>query len=273
MDIHVFFISDHTADNIASHSHKFFQLIYCKSGKGIITLSGKAYTTEMGNVYFAAPGVSHSIENIDALELIELKFYAYGKFSDRLKQLPPAFSIAEDSFVTELLLRNVKEGFTKKELFNSAVDAGMLSFFMNLSGNLLKRIEKHSAAASNYVYLDAEETEARDIDIMILKLRDYIEKHFAEEITLDDLANEVHFNKSYFVKRFKMFCEMSPMKYVNNVRLEKAEKLLVSSNASVRDIAEKTGFNSIHYFSRKFKQRYGAAPSEYRMQQKRKHKD
>ncbi|MBQ2741308.1 MAG: helix-turn-helix transcriptional regulator [Oscillospiraceae bacterium] len=272
MDIHVFFIADHTADNVVAHAHKFFQFMYCKSGKGIITLSGKAYATERGNVYLAAPGVSHSIETIERLELIEFKFYAYGKFADRLKELPAVFSISENPFVTELLFRNVKEGFAKKEFFNSAVDAGMLSFFMNLSGNLLKRIEKHSAPASNYVHLDAEEKQTRDIDIIILKLRDYIEKHFAEKITLDDLANEVHFNKTYFVKRFQVFWGMPPMKYVNNVRLEKVEKLLVSSDDSIKDIAEKTGFSSIHYLSRKFKERYGVAPSEYRTQQKKRSK-
>jgi len=159
MDIHVFFLSDHPADNVASHSHKFFQLIYCKSGNGIISLSGKAYATEKGNIYFAAPGVMHSIENIDGLEIVEFKFYAYGKFADRLKELPPVFSIAEDSFVTALLLRNVREGFAKKELFNSAVDSGMLSFFMNLPGNLLNRAEKHPAPTSNFIHLDAEKKE------------------------------------------------------------------------------------------------------------------
>ena len=268
MDIHVFFVSDHIADDITVHVHNFFQLIYCKSGKGILTLSKKEYEAKSGNVYLAAPGVPHSIKNNDRLELIEFKFYTYGKFTDRIAMLPPVFSISEDPFITELLFRTVETAFEKGAFCNSAVDSGVLSFFVSLCGNFSETRDKQHKRVSNYVYLDVAEEETRDADIMILKLRDYIEKHFAEKIMLDDLAKKVHFNKTYFVKRFESFFGMPPMKYVNNVRLEKAEKLLAFSDTPIKTIAERTGFGSIHYLSRKFKQKYGVSPSGYRAQQK-----
>lgn len=271
MDIHVFFISDHIAVDIAAHTHKFFQMIYCKSGEGVITLSEKRYVTEPGNIYFAAPGVLHSIENTDSLDIIELKFYAYGQMRNELEKMPDVFSIAADSLGKELLLRSVEEGFAKRKMYNSAVDAGITVFFMNLGERVLDRAGTRPARTSGYVYLDAEEEETDDMDVIIFRLRDYIEKHFDEEITLDDLVNEAHFNKTYFVKRFKDFWEIPPMKYVNNVRLRKADELLLNTDRSVMEIAKQTGFGSIHYFSRKFKEKYGVAPSEYRAQRKKKH--
>ncbi|MBQ2742932.1 MAG: helix-turn-helix transcriptional regulator [Oscillospiraceae bacterium] len=274
MDIHVFWISDHIVDKAlppVQHTHKFFQMIYCKAGKGIITLSGKEYAMEMGKVYLAAPGVSHGFESTDSLEVIEFKFYAYGNFADKLKSLPHVFLIAGDSFMTKLLLKTVEEGFVKDEFCNCAVDAGLVFFFVRACENLIGKRRIPQTRLVSYIHLDAEEEETRDIDIIILKLRDYIEKHSDKEITLDELAGEAHFSKTYFVKRFREFWGMSPMKYVNNVRLEKAQSILTATDSSVLEIAIQTGFNSIHYFSRKFKEKYGVAPSEYRMQQKGKH--
>ncbi len=274
MDIHVFWLSDHVVDKAlppTQHTHKFFQMIYCKAGKGIIGLSEKEYVAEPGCVYIAAPGVSHSIESTGLLDIVEFKFYAYGSFSEKLKCFSPVFSIADDFFMQELLLRIVEEGFFKGEFCNSSVDAGLGFFFVNAFEKLAVRNPSAFRTAS-YIHLDAEEEETRDIDIIILKLRDYIEKHSGGEITLDELAAEAHFTKTYFVKRFREFWGMSPMKYVNNVRLRKARMLLAETERSLSEIAAKTGFNSLHYFSRRFKEKYGVAPSEYRAQQQ-KHRD
>ena len=61
----------------------------------------------------------------------------------------------------------------------------------------------------------------------------------------------------------------TPIKYINNLRMKKAKELLANSDMSISEISELVGFQSIHYFSRNFKEREGCAPLAYR----RKHQD
>jgi AraC-like DNA-binding protein len=98
---------------------------------------------------------------------------------------------------------------------------------------------------------------------MILNLERYIKDNLDREITLTELADKVGFNKTYFVKRFKILWGMPPMQFVNNQRLEIARRLLTTTDMSVSEIAEITGFRTLHYFSRAFKHNTGISPSEY----------
>ena len=102
----------------------------------------------------------------------------------------------------------------------------------------------------------------RDTDFLIVL--DYIEKHLAEDITLEDLSEIAHFEKAYLITKFKEIWGLSPMKYVNALRIERAKQLLSTTEKSITDIAYETGFGSIHYFTRYFKDSTGITPSEYR---------
>lgn len=268
MDLHVFFVSDHIATHIPRHTHNFFQLMYCKSGSGCITTGGKAFRTEAGNVYFAKPDSVHAIENFDSLDLLELKFYAYGDFSKKLKNLPDVFSIVDNIEAQTFLSRTVSEGLSKKPEYNGAADSCLSLFFISV----LRRFLPPVPVSQNRMcaMLDTTKSARDDIDIMMLNLDSFIESHIAQEITLDMLADEVHFNKTYFIKRFKSIWGVSPMKYVNNIRLERARKKLLFSSQSISSIALETGFHSAHYFSRKFKECYGTAPQNYKSQHKKK---
>ena len=98
---------------------------------------------------------------------------------------------------------------------------------------------------------------------MILNLERYIKDNLDREITLTELADKVGFNKTYFVKRFKILWCMPPMQFVNNQRLEIARRMLTTTDMSVSEIAEATGFRTLHYFSRAFKRNTGISPTEY----------
>lgn len=267
MSIHIFFVSDHIATKIPAHTHEFFQLIYCKSGKGYITIGDSAHKTITGTVYLAKPGVIHAIDNFEGLDLLEMKFFAHGTFAEKLKSLPDIFSISENPVATELLASTIREGLMKKEYFNESSDATGMLFFIEVIRYL--NPSSKPAGMRTFATLDTVKEAREDIDIMILNLRSFIEKNLAGAITLDTLAEQVHFNKTYFVKRFKSLWGVSPMKYVGNIRLEHARELLIFSHLSISDIALRTGFNTAHYFSRKFKEQYGISPQSYRAQYKK----
>lgn len=267
MDLHVFFVSDHPATYIPRHTHNFFQLMYCKSGSGCITTEGKSFQAVAGNVYLAKPDSVHAIENFDSLKLLELKFYAYGNTAEKLKNLPEVFSISDNDEAYAFLSRTVSEGLAKQPEYNGAADSCLSLFFISV----LRQFSDPVPLLQNQIsaMLDTTKSARDDIDIMMLNLNSFIENHITQEITLDMLADETHFNKTYFVKRFKDIWGVSPMKYVNNMRLVRAREKLLFSSQSISEIALGTGFHSAHYFSRKFKEYYGTAPQNYKNQHKK----
>ncbi|WP_379211152.1 helix-turn-helix transcriptional regulator [Paenibacillus sp. GCM10012303] len=71
-------------------------------------------------------------------------------------------------------------------------------------------------------------------------------------------------NPSYLVRAFKNEAGVTPMHYLNKLRLSAAVSYLANTEMGIQQIAESTGFNSLHYFSRLFKQKFGCSPSQWR---------
>ncbi len=92
----------------------------------------------------------------------------------------------------------------------------------------------------------------------------YIDGHYGSEITLGELSETVHLTPEYFCRLFKQATNLSPVEYINRVRIFKAEQLLLSTDATVTDIAFKVGFSQASYFNRIFHRYRGMTPSEYR---------
>lgn len=92
----------------------------------------------------------------------------------------------------------------------------------------------------------------------------YIQDHYAEtDITNDKLAALTGISTVYFRRLFNEAYRVSPMKYIHNIRIDKAKKLLLSDYHSISFIAESVGFSSVYSFSRAFKNATGVSPSEY----------
>ena len=91
-----------------------------------------------------------------------------------------------------------------------------------------------------------------------------IQAKYMTGITVSEIAKMLNLERSYFSTVFKNSVGISPQKYINNFRLEKAADLLLSSDLSVTDIAYSTGYSGVINFSRMFKRRFGQSPSEYR---------
>ena len=99
---------------------------------------------------------------------------------------------------------------------------------------------------------------------VIRKAMKYIGEHFPEPITLDDVANYVHLNPSYFSSMFKQACGSSFKEYLNMVRIEESKRLLSNTDYSLISIAISTGFEDQSYFSKVFKKHTGITPRQYR---------
>lgn len=96
----------------------------------------------------------------------------------------------------------------------------------------------------------------------------YINDHYDEDITVTDIAERFFVSESYLSRFFKEKSGKSVMKYVNDVRIERAKTYLLRTSMSVGEIANCVGFDDINYFSRKFRLTSGMTPSEYRKKKK-----
>lgn len=92
----------------------------------------------------------------------------------------------------------------------------------------------------------------------------YIHLHYAEELTLADLAREAHLSTSYFSTLFKKKSGYGFREYLSKVRIDRARELLEKTGMGVTEIAEATGFDTQSYFSRVFHAHTGLSPSAYR---------
>ena len=99
---------------------------------------------------------------------------------------------------------------------------------------------------------------------LIVRIDQYIEQHYAEDLTLSLLADEMHYSPSYISRFYKAGTGTNLMTHLYNVRIQKARELLSGSNGKVSDIAAKTGFCSTKYFNRVFKKLTGVSPVQYR---------
>ncbi|HHV09572.1 MAG TPA: response regulator [Clostridiales bacterium] len=100
----------------------------------------------------------------------------------------------------------------------------------------------------------------------ILCCIDYIESHYMQEISLNDLANHVHLNPEYLSRHFKKQTGSNFSSYLTSYRLSKAAILIKDTNEKISEISLQVGFNNFAYFSKCFKDIYGCSPMEWRNQ-------
>ncbi len=98
----------------------------------------------------------------------------------------------------------------------------------------------------------------------VLPIKEYLDKHYAEKISLDDLASRFYISKFYLTHVFKEQFGVSVTQYLLNVRITHAKQLLRFSDKSVEEIGLAVGIGPLHYFSRVFKEVEGVSPSVYR---------
>ena len=96
------------------------------------------------------------------------------------------------------------------------------------------------------------------------KACEYISEHFGEQITLDDIAKEMHLAPTYFSTLFSKTLGVTFISYLSSVRMNYAKQLLVYSDKSVTRICFECGFSSLSHFLREFKKQNGITPTEFR---------
>ena len=241
--------------------HDFYELVYVEKGLYHVLLDGDAYIVDPGSLIFFAPNTFHSGDGItksDATVDI-LSFESDSPlmhcFDNRIFSLSDAerarlmelFSLAHRSFSP------CKNGITVKG------DADAVE---------LQRLKKGLELLLLELYDGGERKPAPSGSKQYRKARfrtvsEYLKAHVGDPLTVDGIASACSVSVSGLKELCREFCGCGPIDYLISLRILAAKALIRESGMNFTEIAEKTGFASLHYFSRTFKARTGMTPSEY----------
>lgn len=132
--------------------------------------------------------------------------------------------------------------------------------FMKILYELSLDTEARMLASSSFAKTDAFDNGSRRIH----KVKQYIQKHYAEDISLEDMAALVAMSPSAFSRFFKLRTRRSFVDYLIDIRLGNAARLLVDTTTSISEICYACGFNNLSNFNRTFKSRRAYTPRDFR---------
>ncbi|MGN4126983.1 ABC transporter substrate-binding protein [Lysinibacillus sphaericus] len=119
-----------------------------------------------------------------------------------------------------------------------------------------------------FTYSVLEQLHIQGVEVKQPELADqvivYIQEHYAESIMLESLAENLNYSVPHLSSLFKKKTGYSPIEYLILTRIEKAEMMLIETDATVREIAESVGYKDSYYFSRLFKKYKDVSPAKYR---------
>ncbi|WP_373232319.1 response regulator [Cohnella sp.] len=161
--------------------------------------------------------------------------------------------------------------FMIQEIKNSGVPLSESGFDIHDLQKRLAEFETYYAMKKGIVEI-MEELHHRIDDkasnkekMLILKIKQYIDEHYAEEITLESVAAIAFMNPYYFSSFFKKHMKQNFKQYVTEARMQQAMRLLTQTCMMIYEIAEKVGYNNARHFSDMFKKRFGKLPQEVRL--------
>ena len=246
------------------HWHTCIEIIMPSHNPYSIEYDGQKCTLQEGEILFICPGALHSLEACKGQRWIfQAEMSAVTQLSDveaYLTILYPALVISPSRSpeiyddVHRLFSEIVRE-YCQEDVFYEASIYSKLMEMMVL-------IRRNHAANANP--LGASGSKQREYMDKFMDVCNFINEHCTEDLSLDMVADRAGFSKYHFSRLFKQFTNISFYKYLNQKRIENAEKLLIRPEMSVTEASLASGFTSLSSFIRMFKLIKGCTPSEYR---------
>lgn len=235
------------------HCHTFTEFMYIERGEGEIVTQSASFRVQASDFVVLPPGFHHTEKSSpgDSMEYfvlgvsnIALKDYAAGD------QYNPVLPLGR---------YKAKVGEEMRRMFNvlsgteKGYDVEAASVFLGIM-SLLSRLP------SSTVLLGETDSGSQ----RMMEIKDYIDTHYMEPLTLDDLALRFHLSKFHLARQFTQNSGIPPKAYLEKRRMREAEYLLLSTELSVTEIASTLGFSSSSYFTQRFRIKKGMTPVEFR---------
>ena len=113
-------------------------------------------------------------------------------------------------------------------------------------------------------FLTNARTRTETGDARIRRVLTYIQKNIHTTMDIDSLSNLSCLSKDHFIRLFKREMKVTPIQYINQKKMEKAQLMLTTQDTPVKDIAYLLGYDNYSYFIRIFKKKLGVTPQEYK---------
>jgi AraC family L-rhamnose operon transcriptional activator RhaR/AraC family L-rhamnose operon regulatory protein RhaS len=263
-----------------AHSHDFYEIVYVVDGFTLHSTGGTINLLVAGDLFFVKPGEEHSYINAYQTRLYNLIFdrAELGPLAEELARLPgldDMFGSAADpspdsgargASSTRLIhvpmneRRNIEtallefegERETRKTGWESALKIRLAALLLRYARMYADQWESSRAISADDYYG------------YVYRILAYVDTHYSENITMNDLSAVTGLSPDYMTRKFKSSLHMTPSEYVRKFRIARAMELLCTTELSVAEVAKKTGFSDVSLFSRVFKQAMGLPPASYR---------
>lgn len=276
--VHVYYIelSKMYMQRIRWHWHPEIEVMIINQGEANLITDDKKIHLKAGQGILINQNVMHSLQPVDMKTDCSLYttifhpsfLFGYGNTVMSSKFLTPILS--SPVFRTMLLDENDPDAEKLIDTINSIIAVNMTkkygyelitkSYLCQFWVQLLEQVIPQNLTTRKQNGLSLNEARVKEI-IM------YIEEHYAEHISLEDLANSVHISKSECCRCFKRALQFTPFEYLMKYRIFKAANIIQSNDPvsnSISDLAFSVGFNNVSYFNKIFKQYMKCTPREYK---------
>ncbi len=260
-------------DVVRKHYHTAFEISLILSGKGTYKTQNGYTDIEAGDIFLFSTNEVHCITDIEptaeggGMEILNMKFAPSfvlqsgapekdTEFMNIFINRKPGYSNKLDRAnpareTVRALLLSIKEECEKKEPCHATLAFAKLLEIFTVIYRRFDLAEK--TAEKNFLHLDN-----------VSAATAYINRHFTESISLDDIIRAAGMNKTTFITAFRSIYNMTTWDYVNIKRIEKARTMLKNTHLTVLDIALQCGYNSTANFNKIFKKIVGVTPRDYR---------
>ena len=242
--------------------HDCYEVYLMTAGERYLFFNGDCHILKPGDLFVVRPFEMHYTQSQDS------PFYARYLLNFSEKQLVKFLTSTE----LNLLLEKLKSGIIHltPEQYQEALF--YLKGICHSSGFLAEKLQYSYllqllvllARCTDTAEILSETPSMPDVKPEILQAIQYINRHYTEKISLEQIAANVHLSKYYFCRQFSKTTGATFLEYLNNMRLAKAHQLLLSTSLSIAEIAAKAGFPSSVQLSRVFFSVYKVTQTAFR---------
>ena len=239
------------------HTHNHTELFFIVSGKGQFLIQDQVFPVGVNNLVIINPNVSHTEDSINAQPLEYIVLGIDGIELATSANSNGQFCILDhfESVEISSCLRNILREMEQKNTgYKDICQAYMEILIIRLMRNTALTVQaEHQVSSGNQ---------------QCAAIKRYIDLHFKEPLTLEQLSEESHMNKYYLSHAFKREYGISPINYLISRRIDESKYLLAETDLSMSQIAQLLGFSSLSYFSQVFRKTHGTSPMEFRQNAK-----
>lgn len=255
--------------NVPIHWHNDLEINLIREGEAVFQVYQKSYRVRTGEGFLLNRNVPHSCsspgnEHVRYSTILVRPDFLYGDFGSDVERkcfqpflqnsaIPCIYLTGFDENGKEILqkLNQVEEAFDRKRFCYELKIKGLLceAFAMILYG--------HRQELTKFVPANLQELERLE------KMLNYLNMHFTEVISLQDLADQVHLSKEVCCRLFKKMTGKTITGYLEEYRVNKSFSLVQSGQYSMIQITEMVGFSNPSRFASAFRKRFGCNPGEY----------